>query len=1084
MKWALSVLLLASAALAAGPSDDEIAKIAAAAPEAAPAKPAAPRTVLIFSRNEGFNHTSIPYGAKAFETLGTKTGAWKSVHSTDLSILSPEGLKPFDAIILNNGYQWRLPPAGQAALLDFVRSGKGLVAVHAASANFEGWPAGTQLIGARFKTHPWVPKAVWSFKNEDPTNPLNAAFAGQDFKVQDEIYTFTDFHREQLHVLLSLDLSDPLTAREPHTESYVPVAWVFRLGAGRVFYCSLGHQHEIFMNPTLLRFELAGIQYALGDLAAPDAPDRDWPARALASGAEAYAREALDALQRQIGEAAGDPAARGRIEAALLDVLRSEAPADNKRRVFQPLSLVASNAAVPVTAPLLTDPALAHGARLVLTRLATPAAAKALRAALYEAKGALLAGLIGSLGDLGDRGAVAPIAAALGSGDPVVTAAALRALGRIGGPQALAALRAAKPPADLADLRADALAVCADRLRAEGSRDAALETYLVLADAVQPARTRVLGLAGLTACDWPGVLDLLAAALKGGDPLVALTAARLLAKVQGAGAAQNVAPIFPDLSPALQAVVLTSLGERGQAEAAPLVTGALGSPDAGVRRAALAALGAVGDAAAVAPLAAAAGDEPVARAALVQLRGAGVDEAVARLAAEGDPAQRLLAVGVLGDRHAVTALPLLLKLALGEPKLAAAALKALGKVGGPAQIEPLTGLTADAADKAARAAGQTALIAVLKRLPDPPTGLGPVLAALPLAPVSSRCALLEVLGEVGGQAALEALVKATRAAQPEVRQTALACLAESFDDPRALDPLAALARDADPALATTGRRGWLRLLAAGVLSPDDTVARLKAAPDLLTRPEDRVRALGILGGCPTPAAIALAASWLDDRAVMAQAAATVLDLAKVVKGPEAEAAAAKAQEARDASLPTPWRGRDLGAVTPPGLASFADGKFSILAAGADIWGTADACHFVYQPLAGDGTIVAHLLSLKPTDPWAKAGVMIRGSLEAGAPYAFCGVSPTNGGVMQWRLTAGAESNYLPSPAAPPYWVKLARAGDEFTAWLSKDGQEWLKVGTQTVSVGREALVGLAVTAHNGSAVTEGVFEGVAVTAGK
>jgi type 1 glutamine amidotransferase len=50
------------------------------------------------------------------------------------------------------------------------------------------------------------------------------------------------------------------------------IAWIRRWGEGRVFYCSLGHVHSVTWDPAIVRFNLAGIQYALGDLKADDAP--------------------------------------------------------------------------------------------------------------------------------------------------------------------------------------------------------------------------------------------------------------------------------------------------------------------------------------------------------------------------------------------------------------------------------------------------------------------------------------------------------------------------------------------------------------------------------------------------------------------------------------------------------------------------------------------------------------------------------------------------------------------------------------------------------------------------------------------
>ena len=77
-------------------------------------------------------------------------------------------------------------------------------------------------------------------------------------------------------------------------------------------------------------------------------------------------------------------------------------------------------------------------------------------------------------------------------------------------------------------------------------------------------------------------------------------------------------------------------------------------------------------------------------------------------------------------------------------------------------------------------------------------------------------------------------------------------------------------------------------------------------------------------------------------------------------------------------LPAPWGHRDIGQTGLPGSATFDSGRFTIRGAGADIWNTQDAFHFVVTGVSGDQvTLSARILSETNTDPWAKAGLMIR-----------------------------------------------------------------------------------------------------------
>jgi type 1 glutamine amidotransferase len=155
-----------------------------------------------------------------------------------------------------------------------VRGGKGLVGLHAATDNFYDWPEGIHMMGGVFAGHPWGAGGTWAFALEDPKHPLNRAFDGKGFKVSDEIYQFNFYSRTNLHVLVKLDMDDAATARPRgnRADKDHAVSWVRREGAGRVFYYSLGHNHPIFWNPPLMQHLLDGIQYALGDLKADDAP--------------------------------------------------------------------------------------------------------------------------------------------------------------------------------------------------------------------------------------------------------------------------------------------------------------------------------------------------------------------------------------------------------------------------------------------------------------------------------------------------------------------------------------------------------------------------------------------------------------------------------------------------------------------------------------------------------------------------------------------------------------------------------------------------------------------------------------------
>ena len=172
-----------------------------------------------------------------------------------------------------------------------------------------------------------------------------------------------------------------------------------------------------------------------------------------------------------------------------------------------------------------------------------------------------------------------------------------------------------------------------------------------------------------------------------------------------------------------------------------------------------------------------------------------------------------------------------------------------------------------------------------------------------------------------------------------------------------------------------------------------------------------------------------------------------------------------------APLPVPWTTSDIGNVGLAGSATAASGLFTLNGSGNDIWNNADAFHFVSQPVSGNCEIRAHVASLQVTDPWAKAGLMIRDSASAGAINAAILITPSNGVTFQIRSAAGAVTTSTTvggGTISAPRWLRLVRgSGSSFVGYYSSDGANWNQVGTaSTIPLGSNSLIGLALCAHN------------------
>jgi glucosylceramidase len=182
-------------------------------------------------------------------------------------------------------------------------------------------------------------------------------------------------------------------------------------------------------------------------------------------------------------------------------------------------------------------------------------------------------------------------------------------------------------------------------------------------------------------------------------------------------------------------------------------------------------------------------------------------------------------------------------------------------------------------------------------------------------------------------------------------------------------------------------------------------------------------------------------------------------------------------------LPVPWISADIGSVGLTGGSGFSNGTFTLNGSGNDIWSNADAFHYVEQPVGGTCEIRARVLSVQNTDPWAKAGVMLRETTAAGARNAAVVVTASNGMAFQVRTSTGAASISTGlGGITAPCWVRVVRApGNVFAGYYSSDASNWIQIGTNTsIPMSNSSLAGLSVTAHNNSSNCVAVFDNVSV----
>jgi len=176
--------------------------------------------------------------------------------------------------------------------------------------------------------------------------------------------------------------------------------------------------------------------------------------------------------------------------------------------------------------------------------------------------------------------------------------------------------------------------------------------------------------------------------------------------------------------------------------------------------------------------------------------------------------------------------------------------------------------------------------------------------------------------------------------------------------------------------------------------------------------------------------------------------------------------------------------QDIGTVLHPGSVEYADGKATvrITAGGENIWGTADAMHYLYKKVSGDVSLTAEISFPTTTgDPHKKAVLMIRQSLDADSAYADAAVHLSGLTSLQSREAKGAPTHEVQGAQTLPKKVRITKIGQYFFMSIAGDGEELHPAGgSMKVPLQEPFYIGLGVSAHNKDAIETAVFRNVAI----
>jgi len=860
-------------------SAEEMKKIQAALPAKATVKPAKPRKILIFSLCEGFVHKSIPVCTDALMAMGKKTGAFSAETTESKAAFTPENLARFDAVVFNNTTRIKFNDAQKKALLDFVRGGKGVIGIHAATDNFYDWPEGAAMLGGCFSGHPWTAKGTWAFKLDEPDHPLNRAFGGKGFKLRDEIYQFKEpYSRDKLRVLVSLDLSDPdtRTAKGGHpsmiqrTDGDFAVVWIRREGKGRVFYSAFGHNREIFWNKMLLQHYLDGIQYALGDLKVDDSiitspPKNAETPKQLHLEAIKKFTETTDQAERYAIEKQIFQCPKEKIPTlgkALATILQNpETTQEGKIFACRMLRYISPDVAIPALAALLPDPKLSHMARFALQGIDDPSADQALIEALNKVKPPLKPGIIDSLAQRHCAAAVKAIAPLMNDNDANTVLAAINALGRIGTKEASTALAAAKVSLAFSTDLKRARLNCATML-IKTDPQAAATVFQQLYSERNPDPIRAAALIGLARTDPAKTTPEVLALLDSKNKRLKQTARGLLKELPVGALIGGMGK----LSPENQVRVIQVLADRGETAAEKAMLNLTKSFDETVKTAAFAALGRLGGAASVKPLldATMAGNT-VAFKSLCELNNANdVDDAILNQLETVDDATKIRLIQALAIRKTARALPKFFKIAEGTwSHSCKAAIDAIGTLATEKDFPAIADLMLKTDNTDKLSAIEAAILTASQRITDHKTCTAPLADAYAKASGEIKYAIIRALGSLGCRQSLTILRSALNDSDEKLKDAAIRGLA-NWPNKEVAELLLDLAKNANTEThRVLALRGYIRLA--------DNLTMYKKAAAVAEHPAELKSIISGAAKFETVAAHDFISGFLDNKAVKAEA---------------------------------------------------------------------------------------------------------------------------------------------------------------------------------------------------------------------
>ena len=595
---------------------------------------------------------------------------------------------------------------------------------------------------------------------------------------------------------------------------------------------------------------------------------------------------------------AGRPGARRERVAvcrAIADRLGPDTPIEARRWMLRQLERIGRGEVVDVLVDLLNDedPRIRDGARRALQHNPDGDAGEAIIDALSDARDVeWRVALMSALGARREPGSVALLDELARDHDSIVAVAAIAALGDVASRDAVDALFEALGRGRFISEIADALLRAGQRIAADGRTRRAKAIFANIIQLDLPTHLRIGALEGFAALGRKaGLTELLVAVRRDADPEVRLAAARILERFPDRRVTTALVDELLIASPADPALLIETLGRRGDRSALPTIIALTQLDDVDIRMAALRALEHLGDESVVLLLAWTATrtegpEQEAARSALANLRGDAIDGFVMRSLEDYGEMPRVELIRAVRSRRIIAAMPLVFEHTLhADEGIRLASLETLGALADTEMLPSLVLHLLGPLDDAEREAAENAVVELCGRIEDHNDCARPIIEAAPETDSPARVSMIRILGRVRGEGTLPLIRAAAKSSNEDVRDAAVRALAD-WNSLEVSDDLVALIAEAPTEThRVLALRGYIRLAREtdGVTSAEK-LAALDRVSGYVNRIEDQRLMLSAFGEVNRLDALARVEEYFGNEELRSEAVIAAIKIARLISG--------------------------------------------------------------------------------------------------------------------------------------------------------------------------------------------------------